>query len=352
MGKLLGSAHSPKRLVFGAIVCATPLLLLLLVLEVVLRTTGDPFQPEDGFPPYLEREARRLNVEINSAHEAVAQKHRFGFNEMDRGPDKAVGTHRIAVVGDSFIFGDGAVDAIRWSRILERAASEEFDNLEILHWGRNGWSTLDQLKFLRTHLRSYEVDTIVVGWVTNDPDVDRFDRWDPPDLGLAFRLTGLAFLFPEVTQWFTGRVDNLFVTRFGFGYGNWEKQLYTSDNLTEYSKVLEEFKELLDAEGIPFVVVLTPNNGSIHFDDMHAKATAIFERLRISYLDLLQPVRSKFGHSSDRRLWANPGNPHPGEPVTKVYAREVLSLLTRQCALRDRQLLDCQFRAGAQSAAN
>ena len=141
----------------------------MLLLEVILRTVGDPFLPEDGYPPYPDKSAVQLNAEINRIHYTNAEKHRFGFNEVDRGPDKKPGTYRIAVVGDSFVYGDGATDAIRWTRRLERATTLEFDNVEIRHWGRNGWSTIKQVEFLRGHLRSYAIDAIVVGWVRGEP---------------------------------------------------------------------------------------------------------------------------------------------------------------------------------------
>ncbi|MBW1990491.1 MAG: SGNH/GDSL hydrolase family protein, partial [Deltaproteobacteria bacterium] len=120
---------------FALAASAGALLMGLLVCEAVLAVL------------LADREhALRLDEEINAGNWAVSQKHPFGFNEPPRSVQKPPGVAwRVAVVGDSFVWGDGVPSGESWSRKLEREVARLAPHVEVMSSGRSGWSTSDQL---------------------------------------------------------------------------------------------------------------------------------------------------------------------------------------------------------------
>jgi lysophospholipase L1-like esterase len=96
--------------------------------------------------------------------------HVFDENRMRRDrpfPPRDPSRFRIAVVGDSFTYGEG-IDA-RWTYAagLERALSSEFD-VEVLNLGVAGNSSADTLEVVRRALPGLVPDLVVYGVCLND----------------------------------------------------------------------------------------------------------------------------------------------------------------------------------------
>src|SRR4051812_13244556 len=78
------------------------------------------------------RDARELNERTNKRNEEYAKLNQFEFTDRNHTPDKPKGIFRIAVLGDSFIWGDGLPYENIWSHKLETKLSAEYDSLEVL----------------------------------------------------------------------------------------------------------------------------------------------------------------------------------------------------------------------------
>ncbi len=338
----------PRKAKFGrfflpAIVVLVSLVLPLVPLEIVLQTTNLLAELDSDKPVYTPLRLVEADRVIDKRHYARAKTHRFGFNDVDRPPEKGAGVFRLAVVGDSFVFGDGlANEDDRWSRKLETIITKTFDNVEVLHWGQDGWSTKRQLEFLKENAADYHLDAILFGWVANDPDLGDIPQ-PYSNSGKVFKWIGLSFVLPESSKWLSDHIDALINTHFDIGYQTWEKKLYTQENLTRYLAVLAELAAFLDGHKIPFLFVLTPDNGGKQFDRVYPLVIPLFETVGAPYLNLLPAVREELGRKELRIYRANPADGHPGPRVTAIYARETAEYLSKACASEDGRLLSCEF---------
>jgi lysophospholipase L1-like esterase len=101
-----------------------------------------------------------------------------------RGPGfpsgKPEGEARILVVGDSVTFGYRVTEGCDYPARLQRCLAEEgeYGRVRVINAGVNGWSTREELMFLRSEGLSYGPDLVVLGFTLNDasPLARRYQR--------------------------------------------------------------------------------------------------------------------------------------------------------------------------------
>ena len=269
-------------------------------------------------PEYARHTDRALNAEHYRSSDAF-----FRFNDTIPPLEKPAGEFRLAVLGDSFIWGDGLRREDIWSRKLASLLKEEHPSVRVLHWGRNGWATINQLQFLAEHGLAYQLDLLIVGWVSNDPDLyhypPRFHDWQH-----SVFLRPFVRLAPDTVN-FSSALINRFLDQHltDTGYENWENKLYTDDNLLQYERVVAALKRLCKKYEVPLLVVLTPSNPNKIYRERFAKVMPIFAKNSVAYLDLYPAVKQAVGHLPPIELRANRANGHPGPKMTTIFAREV-----------------------------
>lgn len=332
------------RFLLTAILVPVSLAMPFIALEFILRTTDLMAELDTNRPVYRPLRYVRMDKQIAESHRARAEAHPFGFNDVDRPANKDPEIFRIAAVGDSFVFGDGLRrEEDRWNRKLETMLAGTYRNVEVLHWGRNGWSTKDQLAFLKEHATGHHLDAIIFGWVANDPDLGDIPLRLPKS-SRFFERIGLGSVLPEVSKWLSDHIDALINAYFGAGYAAWEKQLYTEENLAGYREVVSDVVAFLDRVDIPFVFVLLPNNNDgERFEPIYARMIPLLESVDAPTLNLLPAIQSELSREPSRTLWANPANGHPGPSVTAILAREVAKTISTLCVSDENRLLSCDF---------
>ena len=298
------------------------LFLSLLTLEVVLATGLF-----DNDPRWKPKAYEDLNRAINAANYKRASKHPNKFNDLPRSKDKPEEIIRIAVLGDSFIWGDGLRLEERWSTKLEKRLKTFANNIEVLHWGRNGWSTEDQLRFLRTEGKDYELNMLIIGYVSNDParSGERPKRlsWHEAPV-----LKPLRYLFPDSTRFLSSLINRMIEQSSPhYGYANWERALYSKENLERYEKTLVELKRVAEKENIQLRFILTPANPNPIYGELFNKITPLLEKHEIQFLNLAPVISEKFSNRSAIELWANRANTHPGDEITSVFADEAFTFI-------------------------
>jgi hypothetical protein len=88
-----------------------------------------------------------------------------GFRDAPHAEAKAPGAYRIAVLGDSFVFGSGvAQDAI----LTRRLAAHLGPGFEVVNLGVPGYGTDQELLTLRRWGRKFSPDLVLVGFFWND----------------------------------------------------------------------------------------------------------------------------------------------------------------------------------------
>jgi hypothetical protein len=118
--------------------------------------------------PEIEGFFHNVPVKINSA----------GFADRERTVAKPAGTFRIAAIGDSILFGWGAVPDSRYTDVLERFLNDTATTparFEVLNFGVPGYNTVMEAELLRRRVLSYGPDAVVLGYCAdNDTSLPNF----------------------------------------------------------------------------------------------------------------------------------------------------------------------------------
>lgn len=97
-----------------------------------------------------------------------------GFRDAEHSLDKPLGTFRIALLGDSFVFGSGGVEPqARFSDLLARTGK----NIEALNFGVPGYSTDQEYLQLKNQGLGYHPDLVLLCLFVNDFD-ESFVTWN------------------------------------------------------------------------------------------------------------------------------------------------------------------------------
>ena len=264
------------------------------------------------------------------------RRHPYGFNGPITSFETTGGKSRIVLLGDSFVWGKGLPFEQSWGRKLEKHLQHTAPHIELVEWARNGWSTVDQLKFLETKLGGrIDANYAVVGFTVNDPDLTRKD-WILHRKEIDWNMMALEparAILPNTVDFLTGHIDAILeLATDDFGYGNWIRFLWSDDNLIHYRTILRRMKTLFESQGIPLLFAFTPQYPNApYFLPKHKKIASILDELGIPYVDLYPFVAAAFNKESYgpgfRELWANPADGHPGDAVTSVLADAVLAHL-------------------------
>jgi hypothetical protein len=104
---------------------------------------------------------------------------RYGFRERDFSPIPLKDTYRIAVIGDSFTYGQGIPESDRMTNLLEAYLNRP-DSLvafEVLNFGRSGTDTSEHVRFLNDYVLRIKPNFVLLQWFVNDVRNDRSMRY-------------------------------------------------------------------------------------------------------------------------------------------------------------------------------
>lgn len=310
----------------GAIV-ASVLLVCMGVLELVLRT-GWFDNLNDPHPIWVPARLVEQNERINHLNFAFAANNQYNFNDIKRTDAKKLGRYRIAVLGDSFVWGDGVAYDDAWGHVLERDMLATYDGVEVVSWGKPGWSTVRELRFLKEEGYKLKPDLLIVGFVFNDLDLGTpHDVFTWQNL-LPFRV--VSFLFPNAMGFMASHLNAALSSTVLSSFSNeqWIEAQYTPGRKSEYVRVLQELAAFTSEHHIQLLFVLTPPNHEPVYERYHRDVGELLATANIAYLDLYPNAKRVFATSTARALWANPANPHPGPLLTHLYAQSVFDYIT------------------------
>jgi lysophospholipase L1-like esterase len=240
----------------------------------------------------------------------------FGFRDDDFAIPKPPGTLRIALLGDSFAFGEGVWVEDSFSRLIEGDLSDAGANVEVLNFAVGGWGTRDQISYLRAQGLAFSPDLVLVAYVLNDADyAGGLDVWE----GFRQQYEGGLLRFSSVLS---------------FAYASLAQSLFVEDyvdemiaqSLDEGSKWAASFEELrrgrdlAEAAGARFAVAILPFMYDLNED--HA-----FLPIHQMIADFCRsqgiPVRDVLPAFFGRRhtdLWVHPSDPHPNREGHRLIA--------------------------------
>nr|CAI78696.1 hypothetical protein [uncultured Gammaproteobacteria bacterium] len=316
-----------RAILIGLCLCFASVLVFVFLLEGILRL-GWLDLASCSRPIWIPPRFRYINDEINRQNTALAAKNKQGFTDINRNYEKSPGKIRIAILGDSFVWGDGLPNDQVWSKRLEKMLQDSgYQNTEVCSWGRNGWSTADEYAFLKAEGFKYHIYLLIVGWTTNDPDMNLYKResldWQDASLFIPIK-RAVPYSFDFLSSGINNFIEKTLKKQ---GYAIWQDRLYRDSNLKQYQALLADFSNYLAINNIPFFFALTPNTYQQEYQAFHNKVIPLFQKAGIPYYSLFPAIANELGHIPIRKLWANPANGHPGPLVTEIYARYVLNYI-------------------------
>lgn len=293
---------------------------------------------------YLKNDARQSDPVWRSQYMPVSPEHPF--------------KKRIMVIGDSFVWGDGAdnVNTLWWRQLEMEIERRGYSDVEVIAAGLNGASTDDELGWLHSLLPKYKPDLVVFGYVTNDPDEKKSDGHayvgmipkELPDKDQV--LAKLKTILPNLTGQLLqiqklARQAHIGKESGALEYADWELALLTGANFRAYRNTVESLASYLKAAQVPAFVIALPagfqnktKENTVFSRDFFknvrdynairfAKVKPVFADAGLLFIDssddfakaaAADPLLKE--STSALRLGINPGNGHPGPFSTHFYA--------------------------------
>ena len=248
----------------------------------------------------------------------------LGFREREIGI-KTAGRFRIAIVGDSFTWGQGIEERERFSNVLEASLGPSY---EVLNFGIPGNNLPEHVQVLEQALKVLP-DFVLLQLYINDfevpemirPEVHALLPWPTLDLWLLQSSALYDLLNDEwgQLQEATGLVESY--------ARHMERNLRdpASVNSRAAFGLLGKFIERARAAGVPSGAVLFPNPGFLSrnypFGYLHDRVRFVCAEQQITCLDLRSSFATAFRNPES--MWVSRFDPHPNARANSQAAQEI-----------------------------
>jgi len=152
---------------FGLLLFSICFVLIACELGVRYRLTAWPFENELHAPDYLTARDRALRWRFSPS----GGRNSLGLRNREVGPKKP-GTLRILFLGDSLIYSGETSSGELYTTLLERRLNSRFpgnpNSIEIINAGIPGYTTYQELEFLKIYGIDMKPDVVLLGFVFND----------------------------------------------------------------------------------------------------------------------------------------------------------------------------------------
>jgi hypothetical protein len=264
-----------------------------------------------------------------AAHVSLNQRH---YREREINGQKDDGVYRIAIIGDSFTFGQGIGEEYRLSNLLERSYSPL--RIEVLNFGKPGANTAEEVTILRKDVLPLQPDFVLLQWFVNDVEHNGPSEGSPNGRTLTNRVkqsllnhSALYFLLVDSVHRLRSRFGRSYVADLFGRVGNPH-----SLESQEAEKALREFFNECRDHDVPLGVVLVPDlspipTGHYPFLYLHQRVLSICADAGVTCLDML-PVFMPYltDPSKVGDLWVNRFDTHMSPFANRLAAEKILEV--------------------------
>jgi lysophospholipase L1-like esterase len=248
----------------------------------------------------------------------------LGFREREIGP-KSPDRYRIAIVGDSFTWGQGIEESERYSNLLQRYLGPGY---EVLNFGVPGNNLPEHGQVLEQTL-PVSPDFVLLQLYVNDWEMPEMDRPNADPL-LPWPTLDAWLLRNSVLYDMTNRAWEQFEAAAGLveSYPHYmERNLRdpNSPNAREADRLLRGFFERARRAGVAAGAVFFPNPGYLAkdypFDYLHERVQATCVEEHVPCLDLRAPFAATF--RVPQLMWVSRFDQHPNARANRKAAQEI-----------------------------
>jgi hypothetical protein len=270
---------------------------------------------------YFAMKWKREQVRLNS----------LGFREREFASTRQPGGYRIAVIGDSFAFGQGISEAARMSNLLEAELRRQRGGVEVLNFSAAGMNSADELALLRKLMPTVQPDFVLLQWYVNDVEIrsTAANRPAAPSGLRALRrqvhnASALYFVASTTFHRLLGRGRADYIDRL---IGQF------SDAAAPQSKrataLLEEFFAVCREHNIGCGMVLVPHIlpqsvEAYPLAFLHDRILDTCRQQGATCVDLRVPFRPYWNEEGYRRLWVNRFDYHMSPFANRLAAAALL----------------------------
>lgn len=313
-----------RNFLIGTGVVSAAVLMFLISAEFIARTYYDNLTTTSDNNSYF---AQRWN----KVH--AGEMNNWGFRGPEFQPEAVPGITRIAVIGDSFTFGQGIEMKDRLTEQLRDALNKNGNRFEILNFGTPGAETEDHIVTLDKVLSGAHPDFILVQWFVNDVEGHKKRRAEPLRLIPvawfdAYLKSHSALYFLLNKGWVQLQVQ--------YGglksYTDYMRERYEDPQSIPSRKASDEFRTLLAlaaSRGVPLGAFLYPEIEDVGGDPTRYSHGFLFERTLsqctesgVHCIDL-RPELARIKHTES--LWVNEFDHHPNAEVNRIATEAVIA---------------------------
>ena len=305
--------------------------LVVFVAEVVARrilpTTGvTPF-----CAPALEGPPADLRANFETTYAGVPV--RTNDAGLRGGPlrPREPGRMRVALVGDSFVFGSGVHEQHTLAAQLELALGKLGQPAEVLNFGVPGYNAEDAVQVARERALPLEPDAVVYVFFANDVD-PRLPRADPePDRVIEPRRSYV--LGSAALQWLFLRAKNIAV-EIGIDVNRrareHKRRALEDGGRERLLGALDEWARHVATGERPTCIVLYPFLTRPEANAFEPVDDLLRQSARERGLELLDLAPLLTHGGRPHGLWANPFDSHPGPEANRRAAEALAEHLVRR----------------------
>jgi len=351
-----GTAESVRQRLAAVCLATVSATMTLAALELAVRVTGfdpsscevwrrlvggRPFDhPPPGRPAYVIRPNAVWGHQFSTNDRGYFgpdntvhyQANSSGFRGEEFTVRKPEGAFRIALVGDSFGFGEGVNYPDTAARRIEGLLrSRSPCGVEVYNFSVPGYDSVDEADLIEPTVMAYKPDLVVVWFFLNDAEAAGTIQYLSEDKPAVFFPT--ARRFSALARLVGARLDaRLFSANLIRDY----HRVYRKDD-EHFIRMKASLKRIADAgnrSGIPVVLFIHPIlfklDESYPFTDIHREVSDVGREIGITVFDLFEAFRGRNAQS----LWVHPSDQHPNEVAHRIagdYAAAKLEPLLPAC---------------------
>lgn len=304
---------------------ATTVAICLIVSEYGARFVFRDITTTSDNRSYFALKWKQAHVRLNS----------LGYREREVDP-RSDDVFRVALIGDSFTFGQGIAEEERISNLLEAELRKRGRRVEVLNFGRAGYNTRDEVEALRRMVATVRPDFVVLQWFVNDVEVppaapSAGSGESRPPRSLA-NVVKMKLRNASVLYFLAAEAWHRVLEGMGMGRENDIRDRYADpESLASQraDQALLEFFRTCREHGVPVSAFLIPHLASVQgtaypYAFLHERVLAACAREGVPCIDLRETFEPYTARGEHMKLWVNRFDPHMGALANRLAAARLL----------------------------